>query len=89
MDKEPYCCGLTFKKFDTKTDEYDIEFHYTKDVVPDTNLPSYNPLVRLPNLKAWKTWFDSGAIAVYPYITEFIARSKRGSDFGTFIPEFV
>jgi len=88
MNKEPYCCALTFNKFDTETDEYDIEFHYTKDAIPDTNLPAYNPLVRLPDLKSWKLWFDSGSIAVYPYITEFIARSKTGYDFSNTTPEF-
>lgn len=78
IPKQPYCCGLTFKKFDTKTDTYEIEMHFSKLNVPDTNLQEYNPMVRLPDLKAWQLWFTKGSIAVYPYITEFIARSKTG-----------
>ena len=55
--KTPYCCGLTFNDFDTETDTYDIEFHFSKLTVPDTNLLEYNPLVRLPDLKSWDLWF--------------------------------
>jgi hypothetical protein len=27
-EKTPYCFGLTFNKFDVKTDEYDVSFHF-------------------------------------------------------------
>lgn len=81
---------MTFNNFNTETDEYDIEFSYTKDAVPDTNLPSYNPLVRLPDLTSWKLWFSSGSVAIYPYITEFIARSKmEKKDFSDKNPIFL
>lgn len=67
---------MTINEFDTETDNYDIEFHFDKSSVPDTTLPIYNQLVRMPDLKSWDLWFSSGSIAIYPYITEFIARSK-------------
>ena len=79
---------MTFRKFDIENDIYDIEFHYGTKDVPDTNQVAYNPLVRLPDLKSWSLWFDKGTIAVYPYITEFIARSKTTKDFSSPTPQF-
>jgi hypothetical protein len=31
-------------------------------------------------------WFDSGVTALYPILTEFIARKKKGTDLSNFIP---
>jgi hypothetical protein len=31
-------------------------------------------------------WFDSGANALYPFLTEFIARKKNNSDLSNFAP---
>jgi hypothetical protein len=53
-----------------------VEFSFNRDLVPDTNLDDYNVLVRTPDFKSWNQWFDSGAVGLYPYITEFIARAK-------------
>lgn len=49
--------------------------------IPDTNLLDYNPLVRLPALKEWDLWFSKGGASIYPYLMEFIARSKN-PDYG-------
>lgn len=38
----PYCFGITFNKFDLKNDDYDIEFHWSKEQLPDTNKPIFN-----------------------------------------------
>lgn len=27
-EQQPFCFGLTFKKFDTTNDDYEIEFHF-------------------------------------------------------------
>jgi hypothetical protein len=31
-------------------------------------------------------WFDSGVTALYPFLTEFIARKKKGYDLSSMIP---
>lgn len=46
----PYCFGITFNKFDLKNDVYDVEFHWSKEQLPDTNLPAYNEQIKAPDL---------------------------------------
>jgi len=59
---------------------YDIQVNFPKTDVPDTNLPAWNDLVRLPDLIAWKKWLGDiqkpAPASVYPYLYEFIARYK-------------
>ena len=52
-NKEPYAAAWTIGNFDTENDAYDIQINFPKTDVPDTNLPAFNDLVRLPNLIAW------------------------------------
>ena len=80
IQQVPYCMGLTFREFDTATDKYKVEFHFEGKAIPDTNVPVFNDLIKTPDLLNYGTWFDSGAPAMYAYITEFIARAKLGSD---------
>ena len=53
-----------------------MTFKLNKASVPDTNLDAFNPLIKAPNFNAWDLWFNSGALGLYPYMTEFIARMK-------------
>ena len=62
------------------TDTYDVEFMFEKQDLPDTNLEAYNALYKIPDTQAWGKWFKSGAVSLYPYIVEFIAREKMGAD---------
>lgn len=79
-NKEPYAASWTIRDFDTEKDVYEIEVNFPKTDVPDTNLPAFNELVRLPNLIAWQTWLGNvqkpAPASVYPYLYEFIARYK-------------
>jgi len=50
--------------------------------IPDTTLPPYNSMVKTPDLPSWDMWANSGTLGLYPYITEFIARSKKWKDSG-------
>jgi hypothetical protein len=56
--------------------------------MPNTLLPSFNSLVKSPDITSWNMWFDSGVTALYPYLTEFIARTKIGSAIDSPIPLF-
>lgn len=89
MDKQPYCCALTFNKFDNVTDDYEVEFSVTKPNIPDTNRVAYNPLVRKPDLFSWDLWMKKGTVGFYPAITEFIARWKAGGEMGNIMPTFL
>lgn len=37
--------------------------------------------MKSPDLQSWGMWRNTGSLAVYPYITEFIARAKTGTPF--------
>lgn len=55
---------------------------------PDTNKPIYNELVRLPNLDDWSKTLSGSSAALYPYVTEFIARYQKDKpmdDLTTFV----
>lgn len=67
-------------------DLYDIEFSFGGETMPNTLLPSFNDLVKSPDVASWNMWFDSGVTALYPFLTEFIARKKKGSNLSSFIP---
>jgi len=73
---QPYCFAVYFKKFDLVKDEYEIEFSFDRRLVPDTNAEAYYEYKQSPDLEAWDQWFAEGTVQLYPYITEFIARSK-------------
>jgi hypothetical protein len=49
--------------------------------VPDTTQPAFNPLIKVPDLTNYNLWFNSGVHGLYPYLTEFIARSKTTQNF--------
>jgi hypothetical protein len=51
----------------------EVEFSFNKGMTPDTNSPPYDSHVMSPEFAAWGEWLLSGT-AVYPYISEFIAR---------------
>lgn len=90
LDKQPFAAAIYFKEFDVKANKYDIEFSFPKEASPDTNLAVFNPLLKVPDLSNWGKWFSTGSIAIYPYITEFIARSKQENpDFASLNPLFV
>ena len=89
MDKYPYCCALTFKKFNTTTDEYEIEFSLSKSDAPDTNQVAFSELLRKPDFLDWNLWMSRGGVALYPYITEFITRCKAGAPMETPFPLFL
>ena len=78
LQNQPFCFAVDFKKFDNDTNEYDIQFSFNKQDVPDTNLAAYNELVKAPDFANWNLWFTSGATSMYPVMTEFIARYKAG-----------
>ena len=52
-DETPFCFGVTVNKFDTANDDYDIDFHFAKDQLPDTNQPAFNNLIKAPDLMSW------------------------------------
>lgn len=64
------------------THEYDVRFLFDKQAIPDTNLAAYDPLVKIPDFSSYELWFGSksGAAALWPFITEFIARAESGTD---------
>lgn len=57
--------------------------------MPDTNQPAYNKLIKAPDLTSWDMYKDTGSLAVYPYITEFIARAKTNTPFTDFAPLYI
>jgi hypothetical protein len=71
---------INAKTIDTENDIYDIEFSFGAETIPNTLLPSFNPLVKSPDITSWNMWFDSGVAGLYPYLAEFIARTKIGSN---------
>ena len=70
--------------------KYDVEVSVPASFSPDTSKPVYNKLVRLPDEGSWSNTFDGSSIAVYPYITEFIARKHAGTQYsmGALVPLF-
>jgi len=77
--KMVYCFGINFKTFDVVNNDFDVEFMFGKQDLPDTNLAAYSPLYKNPDLQSWGKWFSTGAPQLYPYITEFIARAKANT----------
>lgn len=69
-----------------ENDLYDIEFSFGGETMPNTLLPSFNDLVKSPDVQSWNMWFDSGVTALYPFLTEFIARKKKGYDLSSMVP---
>ena len=57
-----------------------------KEATPDTNLEVYNNLVKTPDFDSWDKWFNGGFLNLYPYVTEFVARAKKGTDFKSTTP---
>ena len=80
-EQQPFCAGVYFKTFDTATQKFEVQFLFGKQDVPDTNQPAFNDLIKAPDFANWDIWFNSGSLAIYPYITEFIARSIQGDQF--------
>lgn len=66
-------------KFDVATHDYDVRFLFDKQAIPDTNLEAFDPLVKIPDFNSYGLWFGSksGAVALFPFITEFIARAEN------------
>mmetsp|Transcript_270 Transcript_270/g.475 ORF Transcript_270/g.475 Transcript_270/m.475 type:complete len:855 (-) Transcript_270:2340-4904(-) len=58
------------------------------DQLPDTSQPQFNTLVKTPDVKSWGQWFNSGSVALYPYLSDFIARSKGTKEFTSPLPTF-
>lgn len=77
---------MTIKEFDTVNDNYEFEFHFSKELLPDTNQPAFNDLVKAPDLLSWGMWKSTGFNALYPYMTEFIARAKTSYPFNVPLP---
>ena len=69
---QPYCLAIVFEKFDE--DDYEVALRYPVKSLPDSTNPPYNALIKAPDFSSYDKWFSSGAPALYPYITEFIAR---------------
>ena len=61
---------------DFSLDQYDIDFSFDGYKLPNTLLPSFDPQAKSPDIKSWDDWFNTGAVNVFPYINEFIARYK-------------
>lgn len=68
--------------------KYDVEVSVPSSFSPDTSKPIYNELVRLPDKTSWGSTFGGSSIAVYPYITEFIARKQAGYSMTELLPLF-
>jgi hypothetical protein len=49
-------------------------------------LADFNELVLAPDFTAWGLWFDNGPVALYMYMTEFIARSVSKADMSVKTP---
>ena len=58
--KPSYCFGLEISEFDTVNNKYNISFIMQRNTVPDTNLPAYEPSLKIPNDKAITNFIDSG-----------------------------
>jgi hypothetical protein len=83
---QPYCFAIFFQTFDLTDNNYQIQYSWNKNSIPDTNLDDFNELILAPDINSWGQWFDSGAISLYMYMTEFIARSKTGASMSTPTP---
>ena len=74
VSDQPYCFGVNIKKADFEAYDFEVEFSFDKFELPDTNLPAFNDLTQAPDIDSWDKWFKSGALTLYPYMTEFFAR---------------
>ena len=44
IQQQPYCFSVNIAKFDIENNDFEFEFSFGKDVLPDTNLPAYSSL---------------------------------------------
>ena len=77
---QPYCFAIYFEKFDLANNDYKVQYSFNKNVIPDTNLNSYDEKILPPDTTSWGLWFNSGAITLHMYICEFIARMKTNGE---------
>lgn len=75
-----YCAAVNFEKLDTENFDYKVELSVPGSNTPDTNKPIFNELVRLPNLDDWSKTLSGSSAALYPFVTEFIARYQNNKD---------
>lgn len=81
--------AINFIKFVPEEHDYEIQMSMLKPNIPDTNLQAYNELVLTPDFTNYDLWFKVGAVQLYPYINEFIARHFVGDkDFESLVPVF-
>lgn len=83
---QPYCFAINFQTFEPENNKYVISYSWNKNSIPDSNLDSYNELVLAPDISSWNLWFKSGAVSLYIYMTEFVARSKASADMSSATP---
>jgi hypothetical protein len=74
QDEQPYCFAIYLKKFDLENYQFEIEYSFNKNSLPDTNLDPYNELLLAPDLNSWGLWKSSGCPQLYNFMTDFIAR---------------
>ena len=79
-NEQPFCFAVYFQTFDVENMNFKIQYSFNKNSIPDTNLDDYNELILAPDINSWGLWFDSGAVSLYPYMNEFIARSIQKID---------
>ena len=81
-ETQEYCFGLNFvtnftqkvKKHEKPQYFLDIQFSYNKGFVVDTNSPPFDEHVMSPDIASWGNWQQPGVTALFPYLTEFMAR---------------
>ena len=74
----------------TDANDYEVALRYPAKILPDNTNPPYNSLIKSPDFDSYGKWFSGGAPALYPFITEFIARlNTDGADFTSTDPLFV
>lgn len=78
-DARKHCVAVNFAEVNTETYTYKVEVSVPGANAPNTNKPTYNPLVRLPDETAWTTTLGGGSVALYPFINEFLARYQTGA----------
>ena len=56
--------------------------------MPYTTQPSFDLNVMSPDFDSWDKWDYSGALSLFPFITEMVARDVKGSSMKTKTPEY-
>lgn len=49
----PFCFAVYVNEFDTENYNFEFQYSFNKNALPDTNLDSYNELILAPDITSW------------------------------------